>query len=182
MDKYWKKLNTHREYKDKVLSVDHCEYYFDKKNASMSFTVINTSNWVTIIPVTTDNKFILVKQFRVGTEETTYEFPGGAINENESHKEAALRELREETGLAAGNIELLSVIHPNPAFMSNRAYIYLAEECSFKYELQLDLFEDIEVVSLSRQELEDYIVSGKITHSIVLAAYSHFLLKEKNQG
>ncbi|MBZ4672092.1 NUDIX hydrolase [Deferribacterales bacterium Es71-Z0220] len=179
MDSHWKKLNTHREYLDRVLSVEHREFYFAKENASMNFTVVNTNDWVTIIPITLDDKFVLVKQFRVGTEETTYEFPGGAVNKGEDKLKAALRELREETGIEPIEIKLLGEIHPNPAFMSNKAYVYLAKGCEFKYDLNLDMFEDIELITLTKNELEDYIRSGMIKHSIVLAAYSLFLVDNK---
>jgi len=179
MNRHWKKLNTHREYRDRVLSVEHREFYFTKENASMNFTVVNTNDWVTIIPTTIDNQFVLVKQFRIGTEETTLEFPGGAINKGENNLNAALRELKEETGLEPKEIDILGEVHPNPAFMSNKAYIYLARGCEPKYDLNLDMFEDIELVTLSKDELERYIKNGMIKHSIVLAAYSLFLVKNK---
>ncbi|UOD34130.1 NUDIX hydrolase [Deferribacteraceae bacterium V6Fe1] len=179
MDRHWKKLNTHREYLDRVLSVEHREFYFSKENASMNFTVINTNDWVTIIPITSDNKFVLVKQYRIGTEETTFEFPGGAINKGEDKLNAALRELKEETGIEPKEIKLLGEVHPNPAFMSNKAYVYLATGCEFKYDLNLDMFEDIELITLSKNELEEYIKDGIIKHSIVLAAYSLFLVDNK---
>lgn len=179
MYRHWKKLNTHREYLNRVLSVEHREFYFSKANASMNFTVVNTNDWVTIIPITFDNKFVLVKQFRVGTEETTFEFPGGAINKGEDSLNAALRELKEETGIEPKEIALLGEVHPNPAFMSNKAYVYLASGCEFNYDLNLDMFEDIEVVTLSKDEFERFIKNGMIKHSIVLAAYSLFLVKNK---
>jgi 8-oxo-dGTP pyrophosphatase MutT (NUDIX family) len=177
MNKYWNKLNFSREYQNKVLSVDHVEYLFEKEKASMVFTVVNTSNWVIVIPILENGKLALVKQFRVGIEDTTYEFPGGGINFDESKESAAARELKEETGLISNNLTFLGEVHPNPALMSNSAYIYLATGCKKKYNLNLDMFEDIEVKYVTKQEFDNLILAGEIKHSIVLSAYALYLTK-----
>jgi 8-oxo-dGTP pyrophosphatase MutT (NUDIX family) len=177
MSKYWQKLNFNREYQNRVLSVDHIEYFFEKEKASMVFTVVNTIDWVVVIPILENGKFALVRQFRVGIEDTTYEFPGGGVNLYESKEDAATRELREETGLIYNNLTFLGEVHPNPALMSNSAYIYLATGCKKRYSLKLDKFEDIEVKYFTRQEFEEKITSGEIKHSIVLSAYTLYLAK-----
>lgn len=173
----WSKLSVNREYFDRVLSVDHVEYFYEGAETSMPFTVVNTSNWVVIVPMDKEGGFILVKQFRAGTETVTFEFPGGAVNLGEGPEKAAERELKEETGAVAERIEYLGSIAPNPAFMSNNAYVYLAEGCEIKSELNLDPFEDIEVLSVKRDELCQMIKNGTVNHSIVISAFALYMLK-----
>ena len=145
----------------------------------MPFTVVNTSDWVVIIPETANNKLVLVKQFRIGTTSVTLEFPGGAVSAGEKPEKAAARELEEETGLIPRKLSYLGEINPNPAFMSNRCFAYSAKECEYDGKMNLDMFEDIEVWEYLPQEFKEMVKSGKITHSIVLAAYSLFMLKSK---
>ena len=63
---------------------------------------------VSILTVTPDDKIVLVKQYRKAIEKISYEIPAGKleVGENGSEKEAALRELEEETGYT-GDLELL---------------------------------------------------------------------------
>src|SRR5258706_16415792 len=55
-------------------------------------------DWVSVVPVTRDGKFVLVRQYRIGIDAPTLEIPGGVIDEGQEPPGAALRELREETG------------------------------------------------------------------------------------
>lgn len=173
----WRKLSVKREYSDRVLSVDHAELFYEGAGHSMPFTVVNTSDWVVVVPVDKDGKFILVKQFRAGTETVTFEFPGGAVNPAEKPEAAAIRELKEETGAFAERLEYLGHIAPNPAFMSNSAYLFFAEGCQTTGELNLDPFEDIEIISVGKDELSEMVKNGVVNHSIVLSAFAIYMLK-----
>lgn len=174
----WRKLSVRGRYADRVLSVDHVEYFYEGAGVSMPFTVVNTSDWVVVIPVDEDGRFILVKQFRAGTESLTFEFPGGAVNTGETHEKAAQRELLEETGSLAQELEHIGTIAPNPAFMKNSAYVYFAKGCKVTSTLNLDPFEDIEVIKVGQDELQEMIKNGSINHSIVVAAFAIYMLKK----
>jgi len=182
MDKFWHPKGVKLKYSDNVLSIEHRLYYFSKADSTMPFTIVNTSDWVIIVPELSNGKFVLVKQFRIGTENTTLEFPGGAISAGENPKEAAKRELNEETGLVPGHMIFLGRINPNPALMSNCCFAYYATNCQYKNSLNLDTFEDIEVVEYTQKKLHELINNGDITHSIVLSAYSLFLIRKQMQN
>lgn len=170
-------LKERRErFKDAVLKIEHRDFHFSKNGQTGTFTVVSMKDWAVIIPVTKDGKFILVKQFRVATGEVTYEFPGGALEIGEEADAGALRELTEETGFI-GRLTLLSKMRPNPAFMDNFCYAYLAEGCEKVKDLELDPFEDIEPVEVTGQELDAMIADGTMVHSIPLAAYGVFKAK-----
>jgi 8-oxo-dGTP pyrophosphatase MutT (NUDIX family) len=177
MKSRWKYLGTEQRYNDCVLSVEHREYHFDGAGKSMPFTVVNLRDWVAVVPVTTGGDIVLVRQYRIGTDEITYEFPGGAVDTGEDFNLAAPRELEEETGYIAEKIGLMASIRPNPAFMTNSCHCFLAENCAPTGKMNPDLFEDAEPVIFSFDKVKHMALKGEITHSISLAALSLFLLK-----
>ncbi len=176
MRSFWKLIDSRKAFEDKILSIHHNEYHFSKLDESMVFTAITLNDWVMIVPITKEGKFIIAKQFRAGTDKVVLEFPGGAIDRNEDPDTAAKRELLEETGATFKDIFKASTIEPNPALLSNQCHIYIATGCVIEHKQNLDKFEDIELEVYSRDELEDMIRSGEFHQGISLAAYSLYLL------
>ncbi len=62
---------------------------------------------VCVLALTTEGDVVLTRQFRPGPGVVVHDLPGGIVDEGESLTEAALRELREETGWAAERAELV---------------------------------------------------------------------------
>ncbi|MGH9901890.1 MAG: NUDIX hydrolase, partial [Pyrinomonadaceae bacterium] len=79
------------------------------------FYVIEAPDWINVIPLTADDEVVMIEQYRHGTEEITLEIPGGMVDAGESPREAAARELIEETGYAAREVVELGRTRPNPA-------------------------------------------------------------------
>ncbi len=71
------------------------------------FFIFEFPDWVNIMPLTPEREVVFVNQFRHGTRELTLEIPGGIVDPGESPKQAALREMLEESGYhAADAVEL----------------------------------------------------------------------------
>jgi ADP-ribose diphosphatase len=136
-----------------------------------SFDVIDTPDWVNVVPITATGQLVLVRQFRHGIGTVTLEVPGGIVDPGDpSPMEAGARELREETGYVAAEITLLGVVHPNPAIQNNRLHIYLARDARRLLEPEWDGTEDIAVELVPVGDLRRLIVSGAITHSLAVTA------------
>lgn len=71
------------------------------------FYFITGMNGVIILPVTTDGRILMVRQYRPARGRVTVELPAGMVDTGETPPDAALRELREETGYAAGELHFL---------------------------------------------------------------------------
>lgn len=83
-----------------------------------------------IIPVTTDGKVLLIRQFRYATNEYLLEIPAGLIDEGEEPIATAKRELIEETGYEAGSIRELCTVYISPGYSEEVTTIFLAGNCT----------------------------------------------------
>jgi ADP-ribose pyrophosphatase len=127
-------------------------------------------DWVSVVPVTNDGRFVFVRQYRHGIDQTTLEVPGGIIENGQLPADAAVRELREETGYGDGTLVALGMTHPNPALQNNSHHMFLARDVRRLGEPEFDVGEHCEVVLLSEHEVRVLAAEGKITHALVLLA------------
>jgi 8-oxo-dGTP pyrophosphatase MutT (NUDIX family) len=147
-----------------------------RTNAEHDFYVIETRDWVNIIPITADHQVVMVRQYRHGSREITLEIPGGLVDPGDTPEEAAARELLEETGYQAEELTKIGVANPNPAIFNNRCYTYLARNVTKVRDPMPDQTEDIEVALFPLVDIPELIRKGKIDHAIVISAfYSYFL-------
>ena len=137
------------------------------------FLRLDCPDWINIIPVTNGGEMVLVRQYRHGTDEVTLEIPGGAVDPGESTATTAARELEEETGYRAAELVEIGRVDPNPAFLSNRCWTFLALGCRADGEIRPDPSEEIEVVRAPLADFGRLIDRGDITHSLVVAAHDH---------
>jgi 8-oxo-dGTP pyrophosphatase MutT (NUDIX family) len=148
-----------------------------RTGAAHDFYVLESGSWVNVIPLTPGQEVVLIRQYRHGTREVTLEIPGGIVEPGDSPQEAACRELREETGYEAGEMIALGFVHPNPAFLDNRCYTFIAQEARHTGPQALDAKEDIEVLLKPLNEVPRLIREGQITHSLVLAAFYRLFME-----
>lgn len=158
----------------------------DGKDAS--FFVIESPEWVNIIPVTKDGNIVLIEQYRHGIDEITLEIPGGLVDDGEDAGAAAERELIEETGYVPREVVMIGKSRPNPAIQDNWVYHYLAIDCELKNEVKFDDHESIQTRVVPMKYMPKLLMQGKITHSLVIAAFHWFSLymyqetTEKNES
>jgi len=143
-----------------------------------NFFVLDSPNWVTVIPVLQkngkDDSFIMVRQYRHGNELIMDEFPAGLIDEGETPEAAAARELLEETGCKAGKLTKIGCVNPNPAFMNNFSWTFLAEDLEKVAEQDLDEHEMIEVIEMTCDEVRNKIHTPSFYNAIIVQALYWF--------
>jgi ADP-ribose pyrophosphatase len=93
------------------------------------FYVLRVPDWVQVVPILPDGRFVMVEQFRPGTRRVTLEFPAGIVEPGETPEECAVRELEEETGFVAGAAEVVGRVDPNAALQTNELHLVLARDC-----------------------------------------------------
>ena len=122
-----------------------------------------------VVPVTADGKLLMVRQYRNALDRVTLEIPAGGLNSaDEPTLDAARRELEEETGYQADNIELLISIYTTVAFCNEKIDIYVAHDL-VKTSQHLDDDEYIDVYAYTIEELTQMIAEGKIVDGKTIA-------------
>ncbi len=139
------------------------------------FFFIETADWVNIVPVTSDNEVVFIRQFRHGSEEITLEIPGGMVDPGEDAQVAAVRECLEESGYAVGHVESLGVLRPNPAVFQNQLHTFVARDCHLTAAIANTSTEHTEVVLIPITELGERMQRGEIDHALVVATLWRFL-------
>ena len=127
---------------------------------------------VCIVPITSDNKIIMERQFRYPFNEVIWEIPAGKIDKGETDPiGAAMRELREETGYVAKELIPIGEYYSSPAILSEKIYMYAAIDlCKGEQELDEDEFLDVTAIPFDdvvKMILNNEIPDGK-TQAAVL--------------
>jgi 8-oxo-dGTP pyrophosphatase MutT (NUDIX family) len=138
------------------------------------FYVIEAPDWINVIPLTADDRVVMIEQYRFGTDEVTLEIPGGMVDEGETPREAAAREMLEETGFAAGEVIELGRTRPNPAIQNNWIHTFLARGAEFRHDPVFDGTEHTVVRLVPLARIPSLIADGTITHSLVVVGF-HWL-------
>ena len=123
--------------------------------------VVEHPGGVGIVPVTKDNKILLVRQYRYPMEEEVLEIPAGKLDAGEDPFECAKRELSEETGCTAGKYVDLGKIYPSPGFCRETLYLYLALDLE-RGEMHLDENELLSVEEVEIDTLADMIMRNEL--------------------
>ena len=123
-----------------------------------------------VLPVREDGKLLMVRQYRNALDRYTLEIPAGGLNgADEPTRDAAGRELEEETGYRSDDLEWLITIRTTVAFCNEKIDIYVAKNL-IKSHQHLDEDEFINVEAYSVEELSWMILEGKIEDSKTISA------------
>ncbi|MGJ5672393.1 MAG: NUDIX hydrolase [Nostochopsis sp.] len=116
-----------------------------------------------ILAITTNQEIVFVRQYRHAVEDFFIELPAGSFDPNQETAEvAAKRELQEETGYTAKEIQKVSTLYDRPSKDTNRLHLFLAKDVSKTSEQQLDITEEIEVILIPVESVLEKILQGEI--------------------
>jgi 8-oxo-dGTP pyrophosphatase MutT (NUDIX family) len=177
MIKPWKRIRSQPARSFRVFSIRTDTTISPRTGIEHDFYVIESRDWINIIPLTDDHQVVMIRQYRHGSREVTLEIPGGLVDSGDTPKKAAARELLEETGCQAKKWKKIGVVNPNPALFNNRCYTFLAQDINKVADPSPDQTEDIEVVLIPLAKIPELILKGKIDHAMVITAFYHYFLQ-----
>ena len=175
----WKVLESKYLHKRPWLTVRLEKLLLPNGNIIPEYYVLEYPNWVNIIAITKEKKFVMVKQYRHGIEEVCVELCAGVCEEfDDSPLISAKRELLEETGYGGGTWTEFMRIAPNASAANNWSYCYIAEDVEKISEQALEDSEDLTVHLLTFKEVRELLESGKIVQSTMAAPLWKFMAKD----
>ncbi len=116
---------------------------------------------VCVVPINENGEVLMVKQFRYPFQEALVEVPAGKLEIGEDHREAGLRELREETGAVCEKFEYLGVCYPSVAYLTEKIHMYLATGLTFENQ-DLDEDEFLDVVKIKLEDAVEMIMNNEL--------------------
>lgn len=141
------------------------------------YFVVELPTSVCALPITENNEVVLVRQYRHPIGKAILEIPGGFVDEGEDMEKAMARELLEETGYAFNEFEYLGKIAANPGVLNNYTCLYLARGGKKVTVQKLDHNEDIEIVTVSLEELKRMVRDNEIVQALHLSCIFYALEK-----
>ena len=170
----WALVNREKIADYYIFDVDKTVKKSPRTGKEHTFFVLDSPDWVNVIPVTADDNVVMIRQIRHGIDAPVLEIPGGMVDDEDGDPAAAAaRELLEETGYTADRFIRIGSVTPNPAFLNNRLFTYLALNAHQVQQPEFDGSEDIEVEEIPRDQIPTLIAGGKIHHALVVAAFYH---------
>jgi 8-oxo-dGTP pyrophosphatase MutT (NUDIX family) len=160
----------------RVLEVVKRQAASPRVGKNFDFYILQSADWVQVIPITADNKVLMVRQYRHGTGEITLELPGGIVEPGFKPAEAAQRELTEEIGYISQKLTSIGKVRPNPAILTNWCHLFLAESL-VSWEKPQDDGEDVYVLPVPLKNISGLIKSGMINHSLSISCFYHLLAR-----
>jgi ADP-ribose pyrophosphatase len=142
-----------------------------RNNGTLTYHIVDRPDSVQVVAVTGAGELVLVEQERHGTQQDSLEFVAGLLDGPEDPATAAARELEEETGYRAQSWQQLGWYYHDPAIMTSRVTIFLAEGCTATGKRSQDEGEDLQVRRYGEAQLRELIDAGRITHGLSIAAW-----------
>lgn len=154
------------------------EVLFPPEEEPQIFYSIKPADYVTALTHTTENKFIILKQYRPAVEDYTFELPSGHREEGENPAQAIMREMTEETGCKVDDVTLLGEVIPDTGRLENRLWAFYIDNVEVKHLPDPVENDGIEVHLVTPEKLFHMVNSGKLNHALDLSVISLAIFKK----
>jgi ADP-ribose pyrophosphatase len=133
--------------------------------------MLDVPDYVGVVARTREDRIVLVKQHRPVVGHDVVELPSGHVDPGETPEAAARRELTEETGMIATDMELLGVLSPDVGRLTNRMWCYYAPDVTPAGSIThpADVEEGITVLDVCEEDLLQMAADGRMNHALNLA-------------
>ena len=133
------------------------------------YEIVEHVGSVVIIPIDEQGNLLFVRQYRPAVGMDLLELPAGTRDGDEPHEACAAREIREETGMAAGKLERIGDFYLAPGYSTEFMAVFLATELTYN-PLSPDADEFLQLEKIPVNKAIEMAEKGKIPDAKTLAA------------
>lgn len=175
----WKIVSQKSVFKAKLFDVKKIVFK-NKSGREKIHHIAQRNTVVTIFPLTDKYEVYLISQYRYMLDKTVLEAISGYVNKKETTITAAKRELKEEAGITAYQLEEIARVEMAGSVFRSKGYLFLAKGLELG-ETNLDEDEEISMVKMPLTQAVEKIMLGEITHasSIIGILMLDKLMREK---
>ncbi|NDV83134.1 NUDIX hydrolase [Bacteroides sp. 51] len=176
----WELLNSEYLFKEPWFTARRDTVRLPNGTQIPSYYVLEYPEWINVIAITKEGKFIFVRQYRHGLREVFYELCAGVCEkEDDSPLQSAQRELLEETGYGNGTWTEYMVVSANPSTMTNLTHCFLAKDVEQVSDQHLEDTEDLSVHLLSLEEVKELLTTDQIKQALMAAPLWKYMAENK---
>lgn len=170
----WTQRSTRPIYQNRWITVREDDVQLPNA-AHTIYGVVQCSECVGVVPVLDNGDILMVRQFRYVQQDFYWEIPTGAVLHGETPRDAAVRELGEEAGVAPASLETLGSFHTSKSVMRETAHLFVARGLQSTAAGHPDDTEFLEVGHFPPSVVQQWVETGLIMDSMSVIALLRFL-------
>jgi ADP-ribose diphosphatase len=163
-----RKVNSRRVYSGKVLEL-YVDDVIEPGEVRARREVVRHTGSVAMLAVDDQQRVLLVRQYRYAVDDEIWELPAGRIDGDEEPEAGARRELEEEAGVQAGEVEQIAFFHTTPGFCDERMFIFRATQLTLG-TARPEPDERIELRWFTPDEIDRMVATGEVHEGKTLVA------------
>jgi ADP-ribose pyrophosphatase len=166
--KGWKIISSKSVYSDYFINL--YEDTLDVNGKEKIYIRGVRKDYSTVVPFISSDEILIIKSYRHIVDSVEIEVPSGYIDEGESAKQAAVRELGEETGYSAKDVISIGSYTLDYSMFEQKGNIFIAYGLSKEQEQSLGVMERIETETMKVKEIEKLLSEGRISNAASIVA------------
>jgi ADP-ribose pyrophosphatase len=178
--KGWKIISSKSVYSDYFINL--YEDTLDVNGKEKIYIRGVRKDYSTVVPFISSDEILIIKSYRHIVDSVEIEVPSGYIDEGESAKQAAVRELGEETGYSAKDVISIGSYTLDYSMFEQKGNIFIAYGLSKEQEQSLGVMERIETETKKVKEIEKLLSEGRISNAASIVALYRALDYHKKKG